>query len=83
MNNQMYGTIRMHQERTYPGRVTGSDLRGTDFAALARGYGAHGVRISKTEDFSYAMEDIIGPQVSTSTLQYKEIFIQKDRGELV
>ncbi len=40
-NNSMYGTIRMHQEKTYPARVSGTDLHNPDFAALARAYGAH------------------------------------------
>src|ERR687897_1080495 len=39
VNNGMYGTIRMHQERDYPGRVSGTDLKNPDFAALARAYG--------------------------------------------
>ena len=43
VNNGMYGTIRMHQERHYPGRVSGTDLVNPDFAALARAFGAHGV----------------------------------------
>ena len=42
VNNGMYGTIRMHQERHYPGRVVGTDLRNPDFAAYARAFGAHG-----------------------------------------
>ena len=42
VNNGMYGTIRMHQERHYPGRVSGTDLVNPDFAALARAFGAHG-----------------------------------------
>lgn len=41
-NNGRYGTIRMHQERHYPGRVSGTDLANPDFAALARAYGGHG-----------------------------------------
>ena len=41
-NNSMFGTIRMHQERDYPGRVSGTGLHNPDFAALARAYGAHG-----------------------------------------
>jgi acetolactate synthase-1/2/3 large subunit len=42
VNNGMYGTIRMHQEREYPGRVYGTDLRNPDFAAYARAFGGHG-----------------------------------------
>ena len=42
VDNGMYGTIRMHQEKHYPARVYGTDLANPDFAALARAYGAHG-----------------------------------------
>jgi len=56
VNNGMYGTIRMHQERHYPGRVFGTELANPDFAALARAYGAHGERVDKTEDFAPALE---------------------------
>jgi acetolactate synthase I/II/III large subunit len=51
LNNGTYGTIRMHQEREYPRRISGSQLAGADFAQLARGYGYHGVRISHTDEF--------------------------------
>jgi len=51
LNNGMYGTIRMHQEREYPQHVSGSQLANPDFAALARAYGYAGVRISRTEEF--------------------------------
>ena len=47
IDNGMYGTIRMHQERTYPSRVTGTDARNPDFAALARAYGAHGETVTR------------------------------------
>jgi acetolactate synthase I/II/III large subunit len=50
-NNGMYGTIRMHQERDYPSRVIGTELRNPDFAALARAYGGHGESVLCTEDF--------------------------------
>jgi acetolactate synthase I/II/III large subunit len=51
LNNGTYGTIRMHQEREYPQRVSGSKIAGADFAQLARGYGYHGVRITHTDEF--------------------------------
>jgi acetolactate synthase I/II/III large subunit len=51
LNNRMYGTIRMHQERDYPRHVSGSELANPDFAALARAYGYAGVRISRTAEF--------------------------------
>jgi acetolactate synthase-1/2/3 large subunit len=53
-NNGRYGTIRMHQERTYPGRVSGTDLANPDFAALARAHGGHGEVVEKTADFADA-----------------------------
>ncbi|MBS3649147.1 thiamine pyrophosphate-binding protein [Pseudaminobacter sp. 19-2017] len=56
VNNGIYGTIRMHQEREYPGRVIGTDLRNPDFAALARAYGGHGETVETTEDFAPAFE---------------------------
>jgi acetolactate synthase-1/2/3 large subunit len=56
VNNGMYGTIRMHQEREHPGRVSGTDLRNPDFAALARAYGLHGETVEKTSDFEAAFE---------------------------
>ena len=51
LNNGMYGTIRMHQEREYPQRVAGTALNNPDFAALARAYGYAGVTIRKSADF--------------------------------
>jgi acetolactate synthase-1/2/3 large subunit len=56
VNNGMYGTIRMHQERHYPDRVIGTDLVNPDFAALARAYGALGERITRTQEFAPAFE---------------------------
>jgi acetolactate synthase-1/2/3 large subunit len=55
-NNNMFGTIRMHQEREYPGRVSGTGLHNPDFAALARAYGGHGEVVEKTADFAPALE---------------------------
>ncbi len=55
LNNGMYGTIRMHQERDYPQHVAGTALANPDFAALARAYGYAGVRISKTTEFEPAL----------------------------
>jgi acetolactate synthase I/II/III large subunit len=58
-NNAMYGTIRMHQERRFPGRVVGTALRNPDFAALARAYGAYGATVSRTEEFAPAFEEAV------------------------
>jgi acetolactate synthase-1/2/3 large subunit len=59
VDNGTYGTIRMHQEREYPGRVSGSDLFNPDFAALARAYGWFAERVDRTEDFAPALERAI------------------------
>ncbi|WP_119459216.1 thiamine pyrophosphate-binding protein [Rhodospirillaceae bacterium SYSU D60014] len=56
INNGMYGTIRMHQERHYPGRISGTDLVNPDFAAYARAFGAHGETVETTADFAPAFE---------------------------
>jgi len=56
VDNGMYGTIRMHQEWSYPARVSGTDLTNPDFAALARAYGAHAETVASTEEFAPAFE---------------------------
>ena len=56
IDNGMYGTIRMHQERMYPGRVIGTALRNPDFAAYARAFGGHGETIEETPEFLPAYE---------------------------
>lgn len=56
VNNSMYGTIRVHQERDYPGRVHGTGIENPDFAAYARAFGAHGEQIRRTEDFPEALQ---------------------------
>jgi len=56
VDNAMYGTIRMHQERHYPGRVVATALRNPDFAAYARAFGGFGATVEKTGDFLPAFE---------------------------
>ncbi len=56
VNNGTYGTIRMHQETHYPGRVIATKLTNPDFAALARSYGAHGETVTATGDFPAAFD---------------------------
>ena len=56
VDNGMYGTIRMHQEREYPTRVHGTDLKNPDFAAYARAFGGHGETVERTADFAAAFE---------------------------
>ena len=56
LNNGTYGTIRMHQEREYPARVSGSDLSNPDFCALARAYGYQAERLTHTHAFEAALQ---------------------------
>jgi acetolactate synthase-1/2/3 large subunit len=56
VNNGMYGTIRMHQEREYPERVSGTMLKNPDFPTLARAYGLHAELVENTNDFEAALE---------------------------
>ena len=56
VNNGMYGTIRMHQEREYPGRISGTELKNPDFAAYARAFGGHGELVEATDQFAPAFE---------------------------
>ncbi len=56
VNNGTYGTIRMHQERTYPARISGTALENPDFAALAGAYGFHGESVRETSEFPAALE---------------------------
>jgi acetolactate synthase-1/2/3 large subunit len=56
VDNGMLGTIRMHQERAYPGRVSGTDLLNPDFVALARSFGCHAERVDRTADARPALE---------------------------
>jgi acetolactate synthase-1/2/3 large subunit len=59
INNGMYGTIRMHQEREYPTRVHGTDLRNPDFVALAKAYGLHGAVVERTSEFPQILTDAL------------------------
>jgi acetolactate synthase-1/2/3 large subunit len=59
-NNGRYGTIRMHQEKHYPGRVSGTDLANPDFAALARAYGGRGFRVETQAEFAPALDAALG-----------------------
>lgn len=55
-NNGVYGTIRMHQDREYPGRVSGTELVNPDFVAFAAAFGCHAAKVERTEDFPAAFE---------------------------
>jgi len=54
LDNSTFGTIRMHQEREYPGRVSGTDLVNPDFAAMARSFGGFGASVTRTAEFAPA-----------------------------
>jgi acetolactate synthase-1/2/3 large subunit len=56
-DNGIYGTIRMHQEREYPGRIVASELRNPDFPAYARAFGGFGVAVERTADFPAAFKE--------------------------
>jgi acetolactate synthase-1/2/3 large subunit len=56
LNNGIYGTIRAHQERDFPGRVSATTMESPDFSLLAQSYGFHGERVSRTEDFAAAFD---------------------------
>jgi acetolactate synthase-1/2/3 large subunit len=78
LNNSMYGTIRMHQERHYPARLSGSTLANPDFCALAKAYGYGAQRITHTHEFEaalqvalasasgYLIEVVLDPEVITT-----------------
>ena len=61
VDNGTYGTIRMHQEREYPGRVSGSDLFNPDFAALARAHGWRAAFVDRTEQFEAVFAEALRP----------------------
>lgn len=85
VNNGMYGTIRMHQERHYPGHVIGTDLINPDFVMLATSYGLHAERVAATADFMPAfararsagkaalIEIVIDPEALTPKLSLSQI----------
>ena len=58
-NNGMFGTIRMHQERQYPGRTSGTSLVNPDFAALAKAHGANGAVVTRSEDFEAVFREAL------------------------
>jgi acetolactate synthase-1/2/3 large subunit len=62
-NNGMYGTIRMHQERNYPGRPNGTSLVNPDFAALARAHGASGATVTRSADFEAVFREALAADV--------------------
>jgi acetolactate synthase-1/2/3 large subunit len=85
IDNGMYGTIRMHQERHYPGRVSATDLKNPDFAEYARAFGGHGERVETNAEFGPAFERalasgkpailhcLVDPEVITPTTTLEKI----------
>ena len=65
LNNGMYGTIRMHQEREYPGHVSGSTLGNPDFCALAKAYGYAAEKVVRTADFEAALQRALNAATGT------------------
>ena len=63
VNNGIYGTIRMHQEKTYPERISGTEIENPDFSMLAKAYGFHAERVETTADFAAAFERAVGPGI--------------------
>ncbi|WP_010140208.1 thiamine pyrophosphate-binding protein [Oceanicola sp. S124] len=94
LNNGMLATIRMHQEKNYPGRVSGTDLSAgnPDFTALAKAYGAYGERVEKTGDFAAAwaradahegpavLEIMIDPEAMTPAMTLSQIRAAAQKG---
>jgi acetolactate synthase I/II/III large subunit len=71
MNNGSLGTIRTHQDRRFPGRVSGTDLINPDFAAYARAFGAHGETVTRTADFAPALaRALAAPTAALIELRY-------------
>jgi acetolactate synthase-1/2/3 large subunit len=85
VDNSMYGTIRMHQERDYPNRISATLLNNPDFSAYAKAFGGHGERVETTEEFAPAFERalesgkpaivhcLIDPQAITPTRTLSQI----------
>ena len=59
VNNSMYGTIRMHQERRYPERVVGTDIKNPDFVSIARAYGFYSEQVTSIEEFKTAFDNAL------------------------
>ncbi len=81
IDNGQYGTIRMHQEREYPGRVVGTQLQNPDFALYAKAFGGHGERVERTADFAPAFERALAsgkPAILHCLLDPRAISVGKD-----
>ncbi|VIO72612.1 Acetolactate synthase isozyme 2 large subunit [Bradyrhizobium ivorense] len=81
IDNAQYGTIRMHQERDYPGRVVGTQLKNPDFALYAKAFGGHGERVERTEDFAPAFERALAsgkPAILHCLVDQRALSVGKD-----
>jgi acetolactate synthase I/II/III large subunit len=81
IDNAQYGTIRMHQERDYPGRVVGTQLKNPDFALYAKAFGGHGERVERTEEFAPAFERALAsgkPSILHCLVDPRAISVSKD-----
>ena len=84
VDNGMYGTIRMHQERDYPGRVSATRLKNPDFAAYARAFGGHGETVRRTEEFAPAYERAVAsgkPAILHCMLDPRALSVGRDMPE--
>jgi acetolactate synthase-1/2/3 large subunit len=79
VNNGMYGTIRMHQEMHFPGRVHATPLSDTDFAAVAREFGAHGEKVTKTDDFLEALKRAVSSALGSGKPAIVEVMTDPDQ----
>ncbi|MBB5390743.1 MULTISPECIES: thiamine pyrophosphate-binding protein [unclassified Herbaspirillum] len=77
-NNGMYATIRMHQEKNYPGRVIATDLNNPDFVAYAKSFGVDAVSIHQTEAFAPALEKALATASSTSLPYLIELVLDQE-----
>lgn len=85
VNNNIYGTIRAHQERHFPNRAVGTDLSNPDFAGLARLFGAHGEKVEKNIDFAPALQRAIAsglPSVIEVAVNPKILSVGQDKKEV-
>jgi acetolactate synthase-1/2/3 large subunit len=81
IDNGQYGTIRMHQEREYPGRVIATQLQNPDFALYAKAFGGYGERVERTEEFAPAFERALAsgkPAILHCLLDPRAISVGKD-----
>jgi acetolactate synthase-1/2/3 large subunit len=85
VNNNIYGTIRAHQERHFPNRAVGTDISNPDFAGLARLFGAHGEKVEKNIDFAPALQRAITsglPSVIEVAVNPKILSVGQDKKEV-